>query len=153
MEIQNKYVKIIDDGEVYPTFRLDDTHTKNKEIQSKAIETEWVKTGFKPEYGMIGEIVEEFKDTYQDFNSITNKSTERTRTHYILKIYVLKNRETYYVNISPSGVEFADKFVVAEDLSKDALGELRRYKEKLDLELITKEEYDKIKEELRRFIL
>jgi hypothetical protein len=36
--------------------------------------------------------------------------------------------------------------------SDDALKELRRSKEKLDLELITREEYDKIKAELSKYI-
>lgn len=36
--------------------------------------------------------------------------------------------------------------------SDEAIQELKKAKEKLDLELITQEEYDKIKEELKQYI-
>lgn len=36
--------------------------------------------------------------------------------------------------------------------SEDALSELKKWKDKLDLELITQEEYDKKKNELRKYI-
>ena len=87
---------------------------------------------------MIGEIVE----TYKSFWNGT------TTIHYILKIKL-----TYYVNIGQKGVEFVEKAIWESSVKEDALDELRSYKEKLDLELITQDEYDKKKEELKQYIL
>ena len=47
---------------------------------------------------------------------------------------------------------YQNKFVNVEMSSEEALAELKKAKDKLDLELITQEEYDKLKAELSKYI-
>jgi hypothetical protein len=61
-------------------------------------------------------------------------------------IKVTQIGESYSFLIDTNQVKSKDK------TSDDALTELKKAKDKFDLELITKEEYEKIKEELRKFI-
>lgn len=132
----NKEAKIINRGGVYPTYQLTDKETDNKEIQLKANENEWEKTNFIPLNGMIGEVVEEF-------NHINSNKL----------VYILKIEGTHYVPVSERSIEFFDKQKEIATALTSATAELKNLKEKLDLELISTEEYDEHKNRLGPFIM
>ena len=132
----NKEAKIINRKGVYPTYQLTDKETENKEIQLKANRNEWEKTNFIPLNGMIGEVVEEF-------NHINSNKL----------VYILKIEEIHYVAISEISIEFFDKQKEIAAALTSATAELKKLKEKLDLELISREEYDEHKNRLSPFIM
>ncbi len=131
-----KEAKIIDKGGVYPTYMLKNKETDNKEIQLKANENEWEKTNFIPLNGMIGEVVEEF-------NHVDNKRL----------VYILKIEGTHYVPVDERYIEFFDKQKEIDVEKESATVELKNLKEKLDLELISREEYDEHKNRLGSLIM
>lgn len=109
---------------------------KNKEIHKKANVYEWDKTNFLPLNGMIGEVVEEIK----------HSQTKRL-------IYVIKIEGTNYVPVSYNYVEFFDKSKELKVEKDSATVELKSWKEKLDLGLISNEEYDEHKKRLGPFVM
>ena len=117
----NKEAKIINRKGVYPTYQLTDKETDNKEIQLKANRNEWEKTNFIPLNGMIGEVVEEF-------NHINSNKL----------VYILKIEEIHYVAISEISIEFFDKQKEIAAALTSATGELKKLKETLDHELISR---------------
>lgn len=62
-------------------------------------------------------------------------------------ITVSKIGDNYSFSLDEQKVDITN-----QKTSDEALSELKRAKDKFDLELITKEEYEKVKEELRKFI-
>ena len=110
---------------------------KNKEIHKKANVYEWDKTNFLPLSGMIGEVVEEIKH-----NQINNRL-----------IYVIKIEGTNYVPVDEREVEFFDKSKELKLEKDSATVELKSLKEKLDLGLISNEEYDEHKKRLGPFVM
>ena len=90
-------------------------------------------------------------------------SAINTRT-VIRKIYVKGTRRSGWKVAFQSTAPFASYYYFIEDAieggeikgkgmtSDEALTELKRAKDKLDLGLITQEEYEKIREELRKYI-
>jgi hypothetical protein len=109
---------------------------KNKEIDKKANVYEWDKTNFLPLSGMIGEVVEE----------INHSQTKRL-------IYVIKIEGTNYVPVDARDVEFFDKSKDLKLEKDSATVELKSWKEKLDLGLISNEEYDEYKKRLGPFVM
>lgn len=87
--LKDKKAKIINTGQIYSTIDgRNEFKWRNEEIMFKAGKSEWKKTGFYPNNGMTGEIVDSFKHT--DNNKL---------------IYVLKIEDEYYVPIGAHGVE------------------------------------------------
>ena len=83
--------RITNTGSIYSSINEAELHATlwiNQEVRRLAGNTEWVKTGFYPKNGMVGDIVDSFQHKHS--NTI---------------VYVLKVDEKYFVPVGERGIE------------------------------------------------
>ena len=100
--------------------------------------------------GTISAVGPEAANTYTEIKKIWANGSKRSGMKVSFQTKGPTGLENYSFHIEDA---IASGEVKTKGMSSDqALSDLKRAKDKLDLGLITKEEYDKIKEKLRKYI-